>query len=193
MSEPSQLRLGRILLDSWANGPGRRDVFWTAGCTLSCRGCVNRELLSREAGGDAPIESLLALFEARRSLIDGITLSGGEPLQQSAAIYRLVLGARALDLSVVLFTGYSFVECAEPNRAQVVAACDLVVAGPYQPQCRVHGRPLVASSNQTLHFPTGRYSEADLADVPAWEAIVTEAGAVVTGIATASLGRFPAL
>lgn len=193
-----RLRLARVLLDSWANGPGRRDVFWTAGCTIRCPGCVNPEFLPRDAGGVTPVDDLIRLLTVRVGRVEGITLSGGEPLEQPEGVGALVDGARALGLTVVLLTGFTVEAClADPRRAALVAGCDLVVAGPFLRERRVRGYPLLASDNQELIFPTGRYGPLDLAGIPAAEILISPDEGIITGIDAgeamrslkASLGR----
>jgi len=97
--------------------------------------------------------------------LDGVTISGGEPLDQPDEILALVQGIRGLNranLDILLFTGrrWQAVERAFPS---VIALVDAVVAGPYEPG-RPTDHPLMGSANQELVAvsPLGgeRYADA---------------------------------
>jgi anaerobic ribonucleoside-triphosphate reductase activating protein len=73
---------------SRANGPGVRFVVWFQGCTLGCAGCFNPATHSGSLG--ASRRSLAELYaEIDLAMIgapiEGLTLSGGEPMQQIQA------------------------------------------------------------------------------------------------------------
>lgn len=63
---------------------------------------------------------------------------------------------------MLIFTGYPWCELrdgAGPGWAELLAAADLLVAGPYE-QDRPGAQPLLASANQELVHITERYREA---------------------------------
>ncbi|MBZ0237815.1 MAG: radical SAM protein, partial [Deltaproteobacteria bacterium] len=64
---------------SRANGPGTRFVIWMQGCSLGCPGCFNPTTHAPAGGELVDTAALLAEVAATRGL-DGLTLSGGEPL-----------------------------------------------------------------------------------------------------------------
>ncbi len=180
------MRLGRILLGSRANGPGLRDVVWFSGCTLGCPGCVNRDLWSPSAGGVAPVEELVALFRARAGQVDGVTFSGGEPLQQPEALEALVSAASEVGHTVVLFTGHTPDEIGVcPTRSRIVGGCDLVVAGRWEAERATDGRGLRGSANQAVFSPTGRYGRFE---GPIAELRLDGDRVVVTGVAAGKVG-----
>ncbi len=172
-------RMGRIMLDSRANGPGLRDVYWFTGCSIGCPGCTNPQFLAHGGRIELPVGSLVSLVSERAPAIDGITLSGGEPTEQPEVALALARHARSLGLSVVMFTGRT--EAALSGFAELRDACDVVVAGPY-----VRSRPstgvLLGSSNQRLLFPTGRYSARDLEGVSRVEWQLGGRGMSETGV-----------
>ena len=105
------LRVHHFLPASRANGPGVRAVLWTQGCSLACPGCFNPETHTRQGGSDVPVADLLAALRALPAEVEGITISGGEPLQQAPALTNLLREVRAqTPLSVILFTGYTLAE-----------------------------------------------------------------------------------
>ncbi|MGX7826054.1 4Fe-4S single cluster domain-containing protein [Actinokineospora sp. 24-640] len=129
------LRVGRTLYPVTALGPGRRLGVWVQGCTLSCPGCMSRDTWDPRSGQDTPVADLLDLWRAALDAgADGLTVSGGEPLQQPLAL-RAFLDASAevragREADILVYTGY---EESELDRLQLraVAAADVLVTGRY--------------------------------------------------------------
>ena len=83
--------LHAIMPASRANGPGLRCVVFVQGCNLNCPGCWN--VLSHAFHGtDLAIEAVLAeLVNCHRQYsLDGVTFSGGEPMQQAEDLANLL-------------------------------------------------------------------------------------------------------
>ncbi len=172
------LRLHHFLPCSLANGPGRRAVAWLQGCSLGCPGCFNPETHAVQGGQQVSVEWLFERIAAIKD-IEGLTISGGEPLQQMRPLLALLTRVRAeTSLSVLLFTGYTFDEVQRMPASRALLACvDVLLAGRYEASQRLaHG--LVGSANKTIHFFTGRYSPADLAAVPQAEVILSPDGEI---------------
>ena len=185
------LRVHDFMARSRANGPGLRAVLWLQGCSLSCPGCFNPHTHSREAGDRVPIDEFRARLADASPGIEGLTVSGGEPLEQARALRALLERLRReTPLSVILFTGFTWQEVtATAEMADVLPFVDVLVAGRYERAQRL-ARGLRGSENKTTHFLTDRYVEGDLEAVPAAEiAIVPEGDLVVTGIDPPDFGR----
>jgi hypothetical protein len=106
-----KLRLHHFLKCSYANGPGARAVMWVQGCPVRCPGCCNPGTHRFAAGNWVAVDDLAHEILALRQHIQGVTISGGEPLAQADALTELLLIVRTQsDLSVVLFTGYAWDE-----------------------------------------------------------------------------------
>lgn len=180
MSKLPALRLHAIEWNSCANGPGMRAVFWTQGCTLGCPGCFNPQTHPHGGGTMHPAENLLAEL-TRRSDLQGITLTGGEPLQQPAAVANLLRLVRThTDLSVVMFTGYSSVEIGRTALFTAIAGqCDAIIAGRYNHKLAKGENPgLVSSANQELILITNRYQAGDFRQLPEGEVWIAADGSV---------------
>jgi anaerobic ribonucleoside-triphosphate reductase activating protein len=161
---------------SRANGPGLRAVIWVQGCSLNCPGCFNPETHTPAGGELVSVDGLFRRIAALGDSIEGISVSGGEPLQQRASLLALLRRVRReTPLSVLLFTGYTW----EEVRADALLAClDVLIAGRYDHSRRLaHG--LRGSANKTVHFLTDRYAMGDLQPVPCAEVIITAEGEVV--------------
>lgn len=188
MPAAERLRLHAVVPRSRANGPGERAVVWVQGCTLACPGCFNPETHRRggeEVATDTLVAELAALGDAALGdPIEGVTISGGEPLQQRRAVVDLLARLRAgTNLSTLMFTGYRFDEVERMAELPVLREyLDVLVAGRYE-RDRPVGRGLLGSANQTVHLFSDRYSVAALDDVPVSEVLISPGGEItVTGV-----------
>jgi anaerobic ribonucleoside-triphosphate reductase activating protein len=189
--DPPSLRLHAFLPSSRANGPGLRAVAWVQGCPLRCPGCCNPGTHDPGGGQMVGVKDLAKTVADLAPEIEGLTLSGGEPLAQLAEVTALVKEVHRLapELSVLLFTGYGWEEVQEMAVGELLNEVDVVIAGRYD-ETRPASRGLVTSENQTVHFLTGRYCEADVDAVPVAEVLIDEEGrVVVTGVEVAALRR----
>jgi anaerobic ribonucleoside-triphosphate reductase activating protein len=196
-SGAQSLRLHDFLECSRANGPGRRAVLWVQGCSLSCPGCFNPGTHSFSAGQTVPIDQLFARIRASGAGLEGLTVSGGEPMQQADAVAALLARIRRdTALSVVLFTGFTWAELvgkrsggvqqrflpAAAGVEAVLRQVDVLIAGRYDQNRRL-ASALTGSANKTIHFLTARYTPADLQAVPEAEVLITPRGeTVLSGI-----------
>lgn len=173
------LRLQAYLPLSYVNGPGARAVLWVQGCSLACPGCFNPSSHSFSGGEDIRIEEILSWLRENDD-IEGLTISGGEPLMQAGAIATLLELVRAkTSLSVIVFTGFSFEEaCQIPAFDRIKHCTDVLISGRYIDELRV-GRGLIGSSNKTAHFFSERYSRTDLKATPEAEVIIDADGDVI--------------
>jgi len=187
------LRLHAFLPSSRANGPGWRAVIWTQGCSLACPGCFNPATHDPAGGRLVSVAALARRLRALGDRIEGVTISGGEPLQQAQAVLTLLEQLRReTRLSVLLFSGYTWEEIlARPDAARWVGCVDVLIAGRYDARQRL-ARSLRGSANQTVHFLTSRYTPADLETVPDAEVVLAADGTLrLTGIAPVWVGRGP--
>ena len=181
-------RVHAVLPRSRANGPGVRYTVWVQGCSLACTGCFNPATHPSGTGVPVPVRDTAAAVLAGAAGIDGVTLTGGEPLQQPAAVAEFCARLRArTDLGIIVLTGFTRREIeADPARLAAVAAADLVVAGRYDRR-RQLAAGLRGSANKAYWARTDRYRPADLAGTPETELLLAPDGTVtVTGTAAAT-------
>jgi len=76
--------IDRLLFPIYTLGPGNRIVIWTKGCTKRCKNCSNPELWNIEKSKNRDIKDLfqLILNISKENQIDGITFTGGDPIEQ---------------------------------------------------------------------------------------------------------------
>ena len=161
------VRVGARVPLTHAEGPGPRYALWVQGCAIRCAGCCNPQLFDAASGEAVTVPALLGDVETARALsaIEGVTLLGGEPFEQAAALACFAQGVRAMGLSVVAFTGYTLGElrsraAAKPGVGELLGALDVLVDGPYQAARPERERLWVGSTNQRFHYFTDRYSPA---------------------------------
>ena len=98
------------------------------------------------------------------SHIEGITLLGGEPFAHAPAAASLAKISRELNLSTMVFSGYTLEELqnrAESGVAELLKLTDILVDGPYDREKPDTERRWIGSTNQRIHFLTNRYSFDD--------------------------------
>ncbi|MFD4669277.1 4Fe-4S single cluster domain-containing protein [Lentzea sp. NPDC058450] len=123
------LRTSRVLHPITSLGPGRRLGIWLQGCTLACKGCMSLDTWDAGAGTSLSVDHLLALWE--ESGADGLTVSGGEPLQQAPALTEFLASLPRDGRDVLLYTGYELDELDDEQRG-VLAHVDAVITGRYR-------------------------------------------------------------
>lgn len=179
-----KLRVHAVEPRSRANGPGARFVVWLQGCTLGCPGCFNPGTHPEGGGRDVEVDELATEVAAARAAgVEGLSLSGGEPLQQAAAAAALLGRARELGLSTLAFSGYTLEEIRDlPDGPEVLARLDVLVDGRYVAGERL-ATGLRGSANQRIHLLTARYTLADVEATPVAEIRIGRDGEVVlTGV-----------
>jgi len=177
-------RVHAIEARSRANGPGARFVVWLQGCTLGCPGCFNPGTHDAGGGTEIAIDELAAqLRVAREAGSEGLSLSGGEPLQQAAAAVAVLDAARALGMSTLAFSGYTVDEIrALPDGPAVLARLDVLIDGRYVAGERL-ATGLRGSANQRIQLLTDRYTLTDVERTPVGEVRIGPTGEVIlTGV-----------
>lgn len=98
--------------------------------------------------------------------VEGVTLLGGEPTEQAAALAAFATAVREAGLSVMTFTGHTYeslraLAATESGIQQLLDATDLLVDGPYIADQPDLTRPWVGSTNQRFRFLTNRYARLE--------------------------------
>jgi anaerobic ribonucleoside-triphosphate reductase activating protein len=189
----SHARIHAVEPKSRANGPGRRFVVWFQGCTLGCPGCFNPATHAVTAGPGMPIDELArAMAASCASGATGLSLSGGEPLQQPEAARALLDAARALGMSTLAFSGYTIDEIRGlPGGPDVLARLDVLIDGRYVAGDRL-AAGLRGSANQRVHLLTDRHSLAEVEATPVAEIRIDPNGdAILTGVNPLKLRQRP--
>lgn len=147
------IRVAGAANDSIVDGPGIRFALFVQGCTHNCAGCHNPETHDIEGGHDTTVDAVWANIEGN-GLLDGITLSGGEPLLQPVPLLELAHRAHEHGLNVWLYTGYLFEQIlagtSSPEAAELLRTADVVVDGPFMEAGRSLELKWRGSANQRV-------------------------------------------
>lgn len=130
---------------SFVNGEGVRYVVFVQGCGHHCPGCHNPETWDFNGGSEMSTDEIAADFK-RRKLLDGITLSGGDPFYQQEECLNL-LSQLPEGTNVWIYTGFEYNEIKDTELAK---AANVIVSGRYVEALRCEGK-LYGSSNQEIH------------------------------------------
>lgn len=152
------MNIAHIEEHSFIYGPGCRFVIWVQGCSIRCRGCWNKEMWSFENKTILSVQELLRKMKSEINYIEGITLLGGEPLDQFAEVLELLVECRKLGLSTMLFTGYEMIEIIEKRMSAIKDLTDILITGRYDETKRTLNHQWIGSTNQEIHYITERYN-----------------------------------
>ncbi|MFJ9898316.1 pyruvate formate-lyase-activating protein [Streptomyces sp. NPDC091280] len=95
-------------LSTGVDGPGTRFVLFLSGCPLRCLYCANPDTWHMRDGKETSVDEVMAEIEKYRSFVTtaggGVTLTGGEPLLQSAFTGEVLRRCREAGLHTALDT-----------------------------------------------------------------------------------------
>jgi anaerobic ribonucleoside-triphosphate reductase activating protein len=181
INQDSIIRIHQKLENSKTNGPGNRAVIWVQGCTLNCPGCFNPKTHDPKGGEETSVDELIKWILSLGDTIEGISISGGEPLQQMEPILNL-LQRIAIEtmLSTFMFSGYTSEEIkALPQWPTLAGALDILLCGRYDKTQKLD-RGIISSANQEMLFLSKRYTPADMDNIPDNEIIILPNGETIT-------------
>ena len=153
-------------------GHGKRAVIWFSGCYLRCPGCINQHLWNRDSGNFETVSSLINKIKSLTD-ISGVTLIGGEPLDQDEDLLEFVECVISNKLDIVLFTGYESEELQGWKR-KVFDQSQVVVCGRYDRNLRNTNLLLRGSSNQRIIIKDDALKAYYSQEVRQVEVIITE-------------------
>lgn len=143
-----------ITLTSFNNGEGMRTVLWVAGCEHKCKGCQNAYTWNKHGGKPFDEGAKAALFRGlNRTWVDGLTLSGGDPLHPAnrEAITELARDFKAEfpKKDIWLYTGYTYEDVKDLEVMQYV---DVVVDGKFVEELADESHKYAGSTNQRIIY-----------------------------------------
>ena len=130
---------------SISNGEGIRVVVFVPGCLHNCEGCHNYEYKNFNLGEDMSVEKIIR--KVSNPLIDGLTVSGGDPLQfKREGLLEVLKRVKDLGKSIWMYTGYRYEQVKDREEMKYI---DVLVDGPYIENLRSDLK-YRGSSNQRL-------------------------------------------
>ena len=136
------IRIASIERESTVDGEGWRYVIFTQGCNHNCKGCHNPQSHDFDGGKEVTDQELLDDILSN-PLLDGVTLSGGDPFFQADKLLNLVKACKEQELTVWAYTGFIFDEFIKfknnlscdkritSDMLKLLKYIDIVVDGPF--------------------------------------------------------------
>jgi len=157
-----KLRVGKCMVSTEVNGPGKRFVIWLQGCRFGCKGCYNPEFWDESGGTLMSVDDIMAQINSTDG-IKGVAFTGGEPLLQSEALLQLVDQIKSSELTIVCYTGYlmsNILNDEIPYAKEFIEKIDILIDGLFNEQEKA---PLLwrGSRNQRIHFLSERYKHLE--------------------------------
>ena len=151
------MNIARMLYPVRSLGPGTRLAIWVAGCSKKCKGCMSAELQDPECGTYFSNWEIIEIIRKYASVnsIDGVTVSGGDPLEQPEDLIDLLTGLKPFINEILVFTGFTLEEAERRlNNDQISTiknTVSVLIDGRFEEKNR-DDNPLRGSANQKIHF-----------------------------------------
>ncbi|MCD8502856.1 MAG: radical SAM protein [Bacillaceae bacterium] len=97
------MKVAGVYDDSISNGEGWRSVLFVSGCPHRCKGCHNSNTWQPDYGSPYNEEEIFEKL-TENELLDGVTISGGEPFLYTETLLPLVKRIKEKGLNISLFT-----------------------------------------------------------------------------------------
>lgn len=148
------MRIASVVTDSIVDGPGLRVAIFTQGCFHNCFGCHNPGTHDPSGGYEESIESIVNKIK-KNYLIDGITLTGGDPFEQAEECAKLAREVKLIDSKYTIwtYTGYTYEQILSKNNSSwnsLLDVTDVLVDGPFILSQKSYELKFRGSRNQRL-------------------------------------------
>lgn len=145
------MRIFGIEPESVVDGPGYRAAVFVQGCPHRCPGCHNPDSHDPQGGREMAVHDVAQTF-LDNPLLEGITLTGGEPFQQPRECVALASLAHQRGLNVWAYTGYTLEELIhlDYDKILLLLSVDVLVDGPFILSERTLDLPWRGSKNQRV-------------------------------------------
>ena len=135
-----------------ANGPGVRTVLWLAGCNHHCSQCHNPETWNPKTGQPFNEDIMKELLSyVSQPFIEGLTLSGGDPLfpsnRETTTMIVKQVKENLPEKNIWLWTGYLWEEIKDLELLKYV---DVLIDGPFLISEKDMRLPYSGSRNQRV-------------------------------------------
>lgn len=149
-----EIRIAGMVNDSIVDGPGFRLAVFTQGCPHACPGCHNPETHAFDGGRLESTDKIVETM-ADNPLLDGLTLTGGDPFCQPEPCAQLAHEAKRLGLNVWAYSGWTYEQLLkkaeeEPPIRDLLSEIDVLVDGPFLLSQRTLELRFRGSKNQRL-------------------------------------------
>ena len=148
------LRILHTFSETIVDGPGLRYSIYFSGCSHQCDGCHNMKSWNPLTGDLVNDEVLLSIVNEINSndLLDGITISGGDPLYNPEDLYFILKYLKEhTNKNIWLYTGYILEEIKEcTSRSKCLEYIDTLVEGKFIKELYDPNLTFIGSGNQRI-------------------------------------------
>lgn len=148
--EIKKMKIERISTSFLYEGNIMLEIF-ISGCKHKCKGCYNQELWDFEIGEEMTIKQILDKIKEKIKWIDGIVLTGGDPLWNVNETMKLTNGIKWAfpKLKIWMYTGFTKEEIdISKNKTKIFNDCDVIITDRYID--KLSKTNLTGSSNQRI-------------------------------------------
>lgn len=146
------MKIAGIIDSSVVNGEGMRTVIFTTGCNHNCKGCHNKELQDPHCGKEMCYRELTDIVKTNLPLIDGVTISGGDPFHKSTELREFLRDLRGEipGINVWVYTGYTYEELIEMKQQLTLELIDVLIDGKFDIDKLTTDIKYIGSTNQRI-------------------------------------------
>ena len=151
--------IARILYPVKVLGPGLRIGIWFDGCKHKCKGCSNPELWEFQERYRTSSNVVINLIEkiTENNIVDGFTLTGGDPLEQPEALRVLLPKLKKTNADILMYTGYEYKTIVD-KYSDIFQNITVLIDGKYIEE-RNNNCILRGSDNQSIYILNDDYKE----------------------------------
>ena len=125
------MKVSGIIKTSVVNGEGIRYCVFTQGCPHKCPGCHSPHTWDIHKGDKTHILDIFTDIIKNKRFIDGVTLSGGDPLVQYEQILTLCKLLKVYNINIWLWTGYNMLAI-QNTFPEILNYVDTIIDGRYE-------------------------------------------------------------
>ncbi len=137
-------------------GLGNRFAIWVQGCPFNCYKCTSTDWIPFKVANLFSINELKNIILEDEN-IDGLTISGGEPMMQAGRLALLVelIKKKNENIDVICFTGFDLKNLIWKEAKEFMQYIDVLITGKYIDRLN-NNKGLRGSTNQKIHFLTNK-------------------------------------
>ena len=124
------IRVNLIYHPLYVLGKGERVGLWVQGCSLGCKGCISQHTWDKEGGKVYKVESLVMKLLSYGTT--KVTITGGEPFEQSQQLKQLLISLRESGVDdVLLYSGFKY-NYLKNHFLDILKLIDVLVVGRFE-------------------------------------------------------------
>lgn len=158
------IRMSGIEPESIVDGPGFRYAAFVQGCKHACPGCHNPQTHDFNGGYDVTVGEVFDDI-VRNPYVKGVTFSGGEPFEQTEALFELAKAVKGQGLNLMCYSGYTYEELKDRQDAatdNLLSLIDILVDGRFVEELKNLELAYRGSENQRVIDMNKTRAEGDI-------------------------------